>query len=169
MFQNLRSALLEKRTDGDDGGFTLIELLVVIVVLAILAAVVVFALGGITGQSAQAACNADAKSVEVAVTSFYTENNDTYPNLMSDLVGGTHNYLRSAPSNPTHYLILLGPVATGTVTPAASGSTDGTVWVAPEVAAGATGAVVSGGNSYMPDPQDANYDTEGADGCSLVK
>ncbi len=52
-------------------GFTLIELLIVIVVLGILAATVVFALTGVTGQSAQAACNSDAKTVETAVQAYH--------------------------------------------------------------------------------------------------
>jgi len=43
--------------------FTLIELLIVIVVLGILAAVVIFALGGITGKSAVASCQADGATI----------------------------------------------------------------------------------------------------------
>ena len=58
------------RRRGCRSGFTLIELLVVIVVLGILAATVVFALTGVTGQSAQAACNSDAKTIDVAVQAY---------------------------------------------------------------------------------------------------
>ena len=53
MFKHLRDA--HARRKGEEvveSGFTLIELLVVIVVLGILAATVVFALSGVTGQSA---------------------------------------------------------------------------------------------------------------------
>ena len=59
--------LYESRVKAnEESGFTLIELLIVIVVLAILAAAVIFGLSGITGDSAKASCNSDAKSTEVA-------------------------------------------------------------------------------------------------------
>ena len=64
-----------RRVDGDgrEAGFTLIELLIVIVVLGILAAIVVFSLSGVTGQSKSAACNSDAKTVEIAVDAYNAE------------------------------------------------------------------------------------------------
>ncbi len=64
-----------RRAAGEiEGGFTLIELLIVIVVLGILAAIVVFALGGVTGKSTAAACQADAKTVGVGVGALMAEN-----------------------------------------------------------------------------------------------
>jgi prepilin-type N-terminal cleavage/methylation domain-containing protein len=90
-----------------ESGFTLIELLIVIVVLGILAAVVIFALSGVTGQSAQSACNADAKSVEVAVEAFHT-NVGSWPADSTSLTSGTNPYLRTFPTNGTHYTITLG-------------------------------------------------------------
>jgi len=67
-----------------NGGFTMIELLIVIVVLGILAAIVVFALGGVTGESAAAACQSDARTVGVGAGALKAEN----PKLTS-LTAGT--------------------------------------------------------------------------------
>jgi prepilin-type N-terminal cleavage/methylation domain-containing protein len=108
--------LQRRRADEGFDGFTLIELLIVIVVIAILAATVIFALGGVTGSSAQAACNSDAKSVEVAVTAFknFPGNGDNWPGASAtangattnaDLTGGANPYLRTYPQPNSHYTI----------------------------------------------------------------
>jgi prepilin-type N-terminal cleavage/methylation domain-containing protein len=88
--------------------FSLIELLTVILVVGVLAAMIVFFLGGITGKSAVAACNSDARAVETAVTAFRTNNPSLVPTarlLTSPSNGGP--FLRSWPDNGDHYAITL--------------------------------------------------------------
>ena len=96
---------------GEIDGFTLIEILIVIVVLGILAAVVIFALGGVTGQSAQAACEADGATVSTALSA-YNNQNPGVPATTNALTSGTtengmNPYIQSWPSNDPHYAFSL--------------------------------------------------------------
>jgi len=56
-----------------DRGFTLVELLIVIVILGILATVTVFAVRGITDQGKGSACQADQKTLQTALETYYAK------------------------------------------------------------------------------------------------
>lgn len=97
----------------NDEGFTLIELLIVIVILGILATVVVFAVGGITNRGKSSACDADRKTLEVAVEA-YNAQYGSYPSSQTPL---TPSFMRSASTNYT--------VGAGGTISAVSGNTNG--------------------------------------------
>ena len=81
----------------NDEGFTLIELLIVIVILGILATIVVFAVRGVTNRGQESACDADAKTLEVAVEAYFAQYGGTTAPTEAQLV--TAGFLRSESNN----------------------------------------------------------------------
>ena len=87
-------------------GFTLVEILVIIVVLAILAAVVLYALGGITQKSAQAACRADGATVSSAISDLDNEYPNVFESVASTSATSAENLLLgTAYGGPVHLVL----------------------------------------------------------------
>jgi prepilin-type N-terminal cleavage/methylation domain-containing protein len=90
------NAIEQRKRNMGQGGFTLIELLVVIAILGVLAGVVVFAVGGISNTSKDAACKAEVSTVDTAIQSFYAQEN-SYPT--DDLDETTADLTANPPKN----------------------------------------------------------------------
>ncbi len=94
-----------RRRRRGEAGFTLIELLVVISVLAILASIVVLNVTGVGGRGQTASCQTDLKSVQTAVTAYYSDHASVYPTAGGAVPGTVDmtmlvpTYLHSTPSS----------------------------------------------------------------------
>jgi prepilin-type N-terminal cleavage/methylation domain-containing protein len=89
-------AFEKRRQMAGQQGFTLIELLIVIAILGILAAVVVFAVGNVTDNASEKACQIEARTIETASEAFKADNNGVYPAAEGDLVP---EWLQDSPSS----------------------------------------------------------------------
>ena len=113
MIRQIREMMARRKGVELEPGFTLIELLIVIVVLGILAATVIFALSGVTGQSATAACQSDGKSLRDRRGGVRERSGEHQQHSAdhdgrvdhSDGIGGP--FLHQAANNP-HYVVFLG-------------------------------------------------------------
>jgi prepilin-type N-terminal cleavage/methylation domain-containing protein len=135
MIRHIRETVARRRGVELESGFTLIELLIVIVVLGILAATVIFALTGVTGQSAQAACQSDGKTYEVAAAAYQDApaNSSNAPaTTTAELTGSAFGgpFLHQAASSPNYVVFLSGDAGAA----AAGDTTAGTIYVGTTVA-----------------------------------
>ena len=81
MFIRINAALDASRARRDDNekGFTLIELLVVVLIIGILSAIAIPIFLGQQNQAKEAATKSDLTNLKVAVISYQTAHNGTYP------------------------------------------------------------------------------------------
>ena len=134
MTRSVRDIGPDRRGADSEPGFTLIELLIVVVVLGVLAATVIFALGGVTSQSAEAACQSDGKTYVVAVAAYEAaRGNETNapPTTTQELLDGfgSSGALLNQAANNQNYVVFLGGDDLTGETAAMKADTTGTVYV----------------------------------------
>lgn len=103
-------AIEQRRRQAGQQGFTLVELLIVIAILGILAAVVVFAVGQVTQNAEDAACDIEDRTLKTAVQAYRAQTGN-WPTAAADLVTG--GWLEEAPA-ATKWTFVAGPPASFT-------------------------------------------------------
>ena len=134
MVATIKKLQAKRAAQEIDGGFTLIELLIVIVVLGILAAVVVFSLGGVTTQSAVAACQSDGATYETALAAAIAQGGSItgaggFTGATTTLNSALASYISTAPGNSTHYQFGIMSNKLYVALPAITVAPPGTGWV----------------------------------------
>jgi prepilin-type N-terminal cleavage/methylation domain-containing protein len=168
MIRHIRETVARRRGVELESGFTLIELLIVIVVLGILAATVVFALSGVTSQSATAACQSDAKSYEVAVSAYAdspTNTTNAQPTNTGQLTGTAFGgpFLHASANNTAYAIAIQN--ASGSDTSTTVNNWSGTPAL-PATTSTATQVYVLDNENTGAKLVWVPYDSEGAGGCA---
>jgi len=91
------------RRDSIDNGFTLVELMFIMAILAILVLIAVASYVAATDSAETAACQANQRILENALTSYQAQNDGLRPdflkNGLDDFVGGSDYHLCPADSS----------------------------------------------------------------------
>ncbi len=89
--------MLAKLGKKNENGFTLIELMIVIVIIGILAMIAIPQYAAYRSRAYVAACEADAHSFATAQEAYFADN-DTYTNIMDNLMNSTYG-AKLSPNN----------------------------------------------------------------------
>ena len=96
MFQTKRYTTVRK----EEHGFTLIELMLVTVIIGVLAGMVVVVFAGSATEAKIKTAAGDIKMYETALDLYALDNNDRYPDALTQLTSGKKKYVRELNTDP---------------------------------------------------------------------